>query len=94
MRLTDPEIETALAELNAGWRCDGAALHLRVGRRDFASALALVSQVAEAAEAQDHHPDVSFGWGWCSFRLTTHSDGGLTAKDLKLARAIDAIIAS
>jgi len=94
MRLTDPEIETALAELNADWRCDGTALHLRVSRRDFASALALVNQVAEAAEAQNHHPDVGLGWGWCSFRLTTHSDGGLTAKDLKLARSIDAIIAS
>ncbi|RRH76842.1 4a-hydroxytetrahydrobiopterin dehydratase [Falsigemmobacter faecalis] len=94
MRLTDPEIETALAELTADWRSDGAALFLRVTRRDFASALALVTQVGAAAEAQNHHPDVTLGWGYCSFRLTTHSDGGLTAKDLKLARAIDAIIAS
>jgi len=92
MRLTVAAIDAALTDLRPEWRSDGIALFLRVERPDFASALQLVNDVGRIAEAQGHHPDVTFGWGYCTFRLTTHSLGGLTAKDLQLAAAIDATL--
>ena len=68
-------------------------------RKDFLSVLdldgiALVQQVAEAAEAADHHPDIDIRWRTVTFRLVTHSAGGVTAKDIGLARTIDTMIAS
>jgi 4a-hydroxytetrahydrobiopterin dehydratase len=58
---------------------------------DFASALAFVVRVGAVAEAQQHHPDVAFGWGRAELTLTTHDACGLTAQDLQLAAAIDAL---
>ena len=49
----------------------------------------LVQQVAEVAEDLDHHPDIDIRWRTLTFRLSTHSAGGLTAKDLRLATDID-----
>lgn len=92
MRLTTPAIDAALSDLRPEWRSDGLALFLRVERPDFASALQMVTAVGAIAEAQGHHPDVTLGWGYCTFRLTTHALGGVTAKDLQLAAAIDATL--
>jgi 4a-hydroxytetrahydrobiopterin dehydratase len=59
--------------------------------RDFAEAFAFMTQVAEAAEEADHHPDWSNSWNRVEIALTTHSAGGLTEKDLALAARIDAL---
>ena len=45
--------------------------------------------MARAAEAADHHPDLDIRWRTVSFTLSTHSEGGITAKDVMLARQID-----
>ena len=60
-----------------------------VRRGDFAGALAFVNAVGALAEAADHHPDIDIRWDTVTLRLTTHSAGGLTAKDLQLAAQID-----
>jgi 4a-hydroxytetrahydrobiopterin dehydratase len=49
----------------------------------------LVQQVAEVAEELDHHPDIDIRWTTVTFTLSTHSAGGLTMKDLRLAADID-----
>ena len=58
-----------------------------VRRRDFAGALAFVNAVGALAEAADHHPDIDIRWDTVTLRLSTHSAGGLTEKDLALAAA-------
>jgi 4a-hydroxytetrahydrobiopterin dehydratase len=48
----------------------------------------LVAEVAEIAEEMNHHPDVTLGWGAVGFTLTSHDAGGVTGRDLELARRI------
>ena len=58
---------------------------------DFVSAWGFMSRVALLAEAHGHHPDWSNSYGTVRIVLTTHDAGGVTAKDVDLARAIDAL---
>jgi 4a-hydroxytetrahydrobiopterin dehydratase len=53
--------------------------------------LAFVNAVGERAEAANHHPDIDIRWDTVTLRLSTHSEGGLTQKDVDLAREIDAL---
>ncbi len=89
-RLTDTEIGDALAAL-PDWRRSGDGLAIEKTYRfaDFAGAFALVSKIAARAEAMDHHPDIAFGWGRVTVTLTTHDAGGLSERDIALARAIE-----
>ena len=79
------------------FRSDGWALvaerHIEKEYRfkDFAEALAFVNRLGEAAEAQGHHPDIFLTWGRVKVTLWTHSAGGLTANDFKLAATADAV---
>ena len=85
------EIAEALAELD-GWGHDEArrAIARRFVFRDFAQAFSFMTAVALAAEEADHHPDWSNSWNKVDILLTTHSAGGVTARDVALARRIDA----
>lgn len=56
---------------------------------DFMTAYNLVSAVVGPAEDLNHHPDISFGWGYVRLALTTHDAGGITELDQRLAEAID-----
>jgi 4a-hydroxytetrahydrobiopterin dehydratase len=59
---------------------------------DFAAAIAFVNRVAELAEAVDHHPDILVhGWNKVRLTLSTHSQGGLTDADFRLAAQIDGL---
>ena len=58
----------------------------------FPAAIALVDAVAQTAEEMDHHPDIDIRWRTVTFRLSTHSAGGLTPLDLDLARRIDGLV--
>ena len=58
----------------------------------FLEGIELVRRVAEAAEASDHHPDIDIRWRTVTFRLSTHSEGGLTDKDLVMAGTIDKLV--
>lgn len=58
---------------------------------DFSAAWGFMSRVALLAEAQDHHPEWSNVYGRVTILLTTHDAGGLSARDIRLARAIDAL---
>lgn len=85
--LSEDEIRMALDEL-PGWQLRDNRLIGEFRRADFADALRLVNRVAEVAEQQDHHPDVVIHWRDVSFSLWTHVSGGVTRRDLRLARAI------
>jgi 4a-hydroxytetrahydrobiopterin dehydratase len=92
MVLTAEEREAALRAL-PGWRYDEAARAIRRAFRfaDFSEAFAFMTRVALAAEKADHHPDWSNSWNKVEVALTTHRAGGVTAKDVALAGAIDAL---
>ena len=53
--------------------------------------MAFVNKVAEAAEEADHHPDILIEWNKVSFKLSTHTAGGLTEKDLSMAEKINSL---
>lgn len=85
--LTDDEITDALRAL-PGWERDGNALVRTARLPDFVAAVSVVDRVAEDAEQADHHPDIDIRYATLTFRLSTHSEGGLTAKDTDLAGRI------
>lgn len=91
-QLTEAERTAALAALS-GWvlRKDGAAITRQFMFKDFAQAWGFMEQVAALAEAQDHHPEWSNVYNRVEITLTTHDAGGLSARDVQLARAIDAL---
>ena len=89
-KLSETEIETALSELN-GWKTEGVNLKKRFEFENFAGSLQFVNLVGAIAESRDHHPDITFGWGYAEFSITTHDTGGLTRNDFDLAKAIDEI---
>jgi 4a-hydroxytetrahydrobiopterin dehydratase len=87
-QLSDEQIESALSELN-GWARDGDAIRRDVTAPTFADGIALVDRVAVVADERDHHPDIDIRWTTITFRLSTHSAGGITGNDVALAREID-----
>ena len=90
-RLLDPAELGAQLALLPGWTVDGPSLRSTVKARDFRSAIAIVAQVADAAEEMDHHPDIDIRWRTLLFALSTHSAGGLTQLDVELAHRISAV---
>jgi 4a-hydroxytetrahydrobiopterin dehydratase len=89
--LTDEEVDAALPELN-GWQRAEGTLRRSVKFPAFPAGIDAVRRVAEHAESQDHHPDIDIRWRTVTFALVTHSEGGITAKDIAMARDIDRII--
>ena len=88
-RLPQEEVDRALAGDLSDWHQDGDAITREVEASSFLDGIGLVQRVAEAAEAMDHHPDIDIRYTTIRFTLSTHSEGGLTAKDLELAGQID-----
>lgn len=89
--LTDPEITDRLAAL-PDWRREEDAIVRDRELADFATALAWVNAIADAAEAANHHPDILIhGWNKVRLTLTNHSAGGLTQADFDLAGTIEAL---
>ena len=88
--LSPDKLTAALKTLN-GWTADGKLLKKNFKFENFAAALEFVNRVGALAEAADHHPDITFGWGYAELSLTTHDRGGITDVDIALATKIDAI---
>lgn len=89
-KLSDAARQEALASL-PDWRWDPA--RAGIARRflfaDFNAAFGFMTRVALEAERADHHPEWSNVWNRVDVLLTTHSAGGLTPKDIDLARRMD-----
>jgi 4a-hydroxytetrahydrobiopterin dehydratase len=88
--MTTEEAASKVAQTN-GWRVDGDDLYKRFEFANFAESLAFVNKVGDIAEAADHHPDITFGWGYAELRTTTHDRGGITDVDFGLVRQIDGL---
>jgi 4a-hydroxytetrahydrobiopterin dehydratase len=91
--LDDAAISAALDDL-PGWSRDGDALVRTAELKSFPAAIAVVDRVAEVAEERNHHPDIDIRWRTLTFRCSTHSEGGITDLDVKLAAAISELLAA
>ncbi len=85
------QVAEALQALD-GWSGDTRAIKRTVELASFPQAIETVDRVAAVAEAVDHHPDIDIRWRTLTFALATHSEGGVTRKDIDLAELIDAIL--
>ncbi len=74
-------------------RDDAHRLERQFSFGNFREALAFVEQVGELAEAEGHHPDISFGWGYATVSLTTKKIKGLHQNDFIMASKIDRLCA-
>lgn len=88
--LPDAEITSALAGL-AGWVREGDEIVKTFDRGTFPDAIAFVVRIGFFAERADHHPDLDIRWKLVRVALTSHDTGGLTDRDIDLAREIEGI---
>src|SRR2546421_7115912 len=86
-------VARALQSLD-GWTGDAKEIARTAELPGFPAAIRVVDRVAEVAEELDHHPDIDIRWRTLTFHCATHSAGGVTARDVALARRIDEIVAS
>ena len=89
--LDDSEIDERLS--GSPWRHEGGVIVRDLDVPDFAAAVALVNDVADAAEEANHHPDILVhGYNKVRITLFTHSAGGVTEADIAMAATIDEIV--
>ena len=89
-RATESEIQGTVSELT-GWTVESGKLHREFRFRDFVQAFGFMSQVALLAERAAHHPEWFNVYNRVVIDLTTHEAGGITRKDLDMAREIEQI---
>lgn len=97
-RLDTDALTTALADLNAlgqgGWSLADGALCKTFAFPDFVRAFGFMTQVALIAESMNHHPDWSNAYAHVRVALSTHETGGITERDIELARQMERLVAS
>ncbi|MBL8741590.1 MAG: 4a-hydroxytetrahydrobiopterin dehydratase [Myxococcales bacterium] len=89
-QLPEQEIAAFLAS-NAGHRAEGGALSREYRFETYADGVAFAMAVAMVAERRDHHPDILLRWAKVTLTWSTHDAGGITALDVELSRASDAL---
>jgi 4a-hydroxytetrahydrobiopterin dehydratase len=89
----DEQVKGALEGLT-GWEREGDAIVRTAKLPTFPAAIEAVREVAEIAEARNHHPDIDIRYRNVTFRCSTHSEGGITGKDVELAGEIDRVLAA
>ena len=88
--LSDSEVEARLGELS-GWQRSGEAIARTFERGDFIGSVSFIGSLVGPAEEMNHHPDLEVSWGSVTVKISTHSEGGITAADFELAAKIDAL---
>ncbi len=89
-KLAQGELDQALKELS-GWSVRDGMLTKTYKHASYPEAIVFVNAVAHLAEALNHHPDVDIRYCDITLALTTHDQGGITAKDTELAGRVEAI---
>jgi 4a-hydroxytetrahydrobiopterin dehydratase len=89
-KLSDDEVRDGLSGLD-GWERDGDEIVKEYRFAGFGDAVAFVVRIAFRAEKADHHPDLDIRYNRVRVSLSTHSEGGLTGKDLALAAEIESV---
>ncbi len=89
--LNQEQIEAVLGELG-DWGLEGDTLTRTFRFADFVHAVEFVEHLAEVAEERQHHPDIDIRYNKVTLRLSTHSAGGITVRDVDLAEAIQHLV--
>ena len=87
-RLGESELAKELATL-PGWSVSGGMLRKKFAHPSFPEAVVFVNAVAQLAEVANHHPDVDIRYSDITLSLVTHDAGGITEKDVALARQVE-----
>ncbi len=87
-RLSDEQIGQQMESLD-GWQLEGNAIRKQFTFASFPDAVAFVNRLVPGAEAADHHPDILINYRRVTLTYSTHSEGGLTAKDFEGAKMAD-----
>lgn len=91
-KLSKDQIAKHRAQLATGWKVvDNHHLEREWELADFKEALDFTNKLGALAEELNHHPDIFLAWGKVKATIFTHSSGGLTEFDFKLASSIDKI---
>jgi 4a-hydroxytetrahydrobiopterin dehydratase len=88
--LTGPEIDVALQSL-PGWARKGGTIERVFQFDSFAQAMVFVNQIADAAEAANHHPDILVNYNKVTLTLVSHDSGGVTQRDIRMAGKINEV---
>jgi 4a-hydroxytetrahydrobiopterin dehydratase len=88
--LSDEDVGRRLEALD-GWEREGDAITKDFKLEDFKGSVEFVNRLTPVAEEMNHHPDLKISWNTVTVSITTHSEGGLTENDFKLAGKIDAL---
>lgn len=86
--LSPEQIQQELQSLD-GWSGGPGGITRKFTFKDFVGSMGFVNQVALLAERADHHPDITINWNRVTLTLVTHSQGGVTERDVALARTIN-----
>lgn len=87
-KLSAAQVEAGLTGL-PDWHGDGAAISRTFRFHDFSGSIDFVNAIAEIAESMRHHPDIDIRYNKVTLTLSTHDAGGVTQRDLDLAREAD-----
>lgn len=90
--LSDSEIRTALNSL-PGWKQNGKQIERLFEFPDFVAAMKFVNRIADAAEAAQHHPDITINYNKVKLALISHDSGGVTQRDVRMAERINRVAA-
>ncbi len=86
--LQPDQIRQRLSQLS-GWEFKDNAITKQYKFKEFLGGIRFVNTIAQIAESMDHHPDILINYTRIRFTCTTHSEGGVTDKDFKLAQEIE-----
>jgi 4a-hydroxytetrahydrobiopterin dehydratase len=91
--LTRDQASSMMKQLSAQWMLadDAKSIRSEWKFRNFYHTMSFVNAVAHVANAEDHHPDLEVGWGYCRVKYNTHAIGGLSENDFICAAKIDAL---
>ena len=87
------EAQALMKQLNEVWQlaADGRSIRAEWKFRNFYHTMSFVNAVAHIANAEDHHPDLEVGYGYCRMTYNTHAIGGLSQNDFICAAKVDAL---
>ena len=91
--LSREQAQALMKQLQSEWQlaADAKSLRREWKFRNFYHAMSFVNAVAHIANAEDHHPDLEVGYGYCRIKYSTHAIDGLSESDFVLAAKIDRV---
>ncbi|MEE2877171.1 MAG: 4a-hydroxytetrahydrobiopterin dehydratase [Candidatus Neomarinimicrobiota bacterium] len=89
--LSKEKIETNLGDL-PGWSYTNGALVKECSFDAYMDGISFVNRLAEKAEEHNHHPDLEIGWCRVMVTFTSHDSGGVTERDIKMAKAAEGLL--